>query len=97
MTKIHVSPSCTFYALSTLSDEEIISLLDDCPPSPEAITCPEDEPMPTIGEIRETESRLFTQIVAAMSGTAMPYGQAVLLVAIYATTVEDRVRLAMMS
>ena len=63
---------------------------------PESFTCHEDEPLPTIGEIREAESELFTQIVAAMSET-IPYGHAVLLLAIYATTVEDRVRMAIMN
>ncbi len=82
--------------LSELSDEEIISLLEDVSLIPDSHACPKDELLPTIGEIRETESQLFTQITAALSET-IPYGQAVLMLAIYATAIEDRVRLALMS
>ena len=91
-----VSPRAHF-ALGELSEEEIIALLEDSPLSAEANTCPEDEPMPAIGEIREAESKLFTQIVAGLTDGNMSYGQAVLLLAIYAVTIEDRVMMAMMS
>ena len=99
MTKklIEIASPRTTYSLSELSEEEIVSLLEDFPPDQETLTCPEDEPLPTIGEIQEAESRLFNQITAAMSETAMSYGQAVLLLAIYATTIEDRVRMALVS
>ena len=90
------STNGTIYTLSELSDEEIVSLLERYQPDPESFTCPEDEPLPVLGEIQEAESELFTQIVAALSKT-MPYGHAVLLLAIYATTVEDRVRMAVMN
>ena len=97
MTKNSYIASRQHFTLSELSEEKIISLLEHFPSDPESYTRPEGEPLPTIGEIRETESQLFTQIVSAMSETSIPYGQAVLLLAIYATTIEDRVRIALIS
>lgn len=84
------------FTFSELSDKEIISLLEKFSPNPDSGDCPEDELRPTLGEICETESQLFTQITASLSKTGMPYGQAVLMLAIYATTIEDRVRMALM-
>ena len=42
------------------------------------------------------EAELFSEIVSVMSST-IPYGQAILLLALYAITVEDRARIALMS
>ena len=60
MTKMHEShirnATGTTYTLSELPNEEIAEILEDCPPNPEATTCPEDEPLPTIGEIKNAES-----------------------------------------
>ena len=97
MTKTTYKAPRRHFALSELSEEEIVSLLEDFPSDPECYTCQESEPLPTLGEIRKTESQLFTQIASTLSETGMPYGQAVLMLAIYATTIEDRVRIALMS
>ena len=99
MTKklIEIASPRTAYSLSELSEEEIVSLLEDFPPDPETLTCPEDEPLPTIGEISQRESELFTEIAANLAGDPMSYGHAVLLLAIYAITIEDRVRVTLLS
>lgn len=66
MTKTTYTAPRRHFALSELSEEEIVSLLEHFPSDPESYTRPEGEPLPTIGEIRETESQLFTQIVSAI-------------------------------
>ena len=97
MTKKFTSASPrTYYALSELPETEIVTILEEVEPEPLTLL-PEENPFPTLGVISQRESELFTQIVAGLSESTMAYGQAVLLMAIYAITVEDRTRAALMN
>ena len=88
------SPIRKHFALSDLPSEEISLLLEQDQEETglfDAIF--DDELIPPFGEITQRESELFTEICAGLSKGSMTYGQAILLTALYATTIEDRVRL----
>ena len=94
--KIETASPRSFFALSELPETEIVSLLEDVE-SDSLSLAPEEDPHLALGEVGKEESELFTQIVAALSEGSMTYGQSMLLMAIYAIAVEDRVRTALMS
>ena len=98
------SPARKHFALSELPDSEVADLLTQMDMAEISTTMgiSRDE-SERGGELFDNitscvspdEAELFSEIVSVMSST-IPYGQAILLLALYAITVEDRVRTALM-
>lgn len=86
-------PAHNHRLLSELPEEEIVELLpDNSFDDTESILLFEELLFPSDEDLGQEESELFVKIVSLLA-QVMPYGQAILLMAIFACSVEDRIRM----